>query len=286
MTGLGTGINLWIRSITWLWIITGTIGIFAHDHINGGAVSNDPGSALVFSNGDRYSTSKGWVMFLDGEDETGGWRIGTGLTFGALPASVSTGGPVAGHAALGSCLELEFVELLGPKGARLNVWQRYEDFGWRFLLVRLEVGGATGGQRIWLSENDGSAGSDPYGHIHGREFWVDQPGLYVLKVRLVDTSTQGTGGGPIHVPSAVLSLYLQAQNTLQAEWIHADGLKLSYAVRGHETWAVEESQALGEGAAWREVHRAGGSTQGFLASFVIDEGVGARFYRLRQVTGF
>ncbi|MCX6882007.1 MAG: hypothetical protein NTV12_05780 [Verrucomicrobia bacterium] len=259
---------------------------WAHDHINSGAQSEAQGSALYFPNGDRYSTAQGWVCFLDKQDVTSGWSFTDGVTFGSLPGTVSTGGPVVGHAAFGAFLELEFVDLKGPKGGTLAVWQRDEEFGTLTALLELTTGGSPKGQRIPLTESDGSPAADPYGHIHGREFWVDQPGLYVMRVRLVDSSTHGLNQGPIHSPSTILSLYLQAENTLQAERNEAGGLRLTYAVRGHETWAVEESPSVGVDAVWTEVHRAGGSTAGFLASWEPEVGLTPCFYRLRQVTGF
>ena len=101
-----------------------------------------------------------------------------------------------------------------------------------------------------LTESDGSPRSDPYDHIHGREFWVNKPGLYVMNVRLVDTSRNGLNQEPIHAPSEILSLYLQSRATLQAE-LRADGqLQVTFAVRAYEAWVLEESAKLATGSVW------------------------------------
>jgi hypothetical protein len=63
------------------------------------------------------------------------------------------------------------------------------------------VGTTAGTNRFALSENDGTAGADPYGHIHGRMFSATVPGWYVAGFRLVDTGRNGPGGGPRHAPS-------------------------------------------------------------------------------------
>lgn len=259
---------------------------WAHDHINSGAQSEAQGSALYFPNGDRYSTAQGWVCFLDKQDVTSGWSFTDGVTFGSLPGTVSTGGPVVGHAAFGAFLELEFVDLKGPKGGTLAVWQRDEEFGTLTALLELTTGGSPKGQRIPLTESDGSPAADPYGHIHGREFWVDQPGLYVLRVRLVDSSTHGLNQGPIHSPSEILSLYLQSRATLQGE-LRADGqVQVTFAVRAYEAWVLEESAELATGSVWREVHRVGGFNRSFLETWIPEPTVAARYYRLKQLTGW
>lgn len=259
---------------------------WGHDHINSGARSEAQGSALYFPNGDRYSTAQGWVCFLDKQDVTSGWSFTDGVTFGSLPGTVSTGGPVVGHAASGSFLELEFVSVQGPKGGRLEVWQRDEESGSATLLVQMTPGEISAPQRMALTESDGSPGSDPYGHIHGREFWVNKPGLYVMNVRLVDTSRNGLNQEPIHAPSEILSLYLQSRATLQAE-LKADGqVQVTFAVRAYEAWVLEESGELGIGSLWREVHRVGGFNRSFLETWIPEPTVAARYYRLKQVTGW
>jgi len=62
---------------------------------------------------------------------------------------------------------------------------------------------------IYVSESDGSPGSDPYGHIHGRVYSFSKPGYYRATWQFVDTSTNGPDGGPVDLPSAHYDQHLE-----------------------------------------------------------------------------
>ncbi len=264
----------------------------AHEdhHLDGGASAQTPGSPLVFSNGNDFSTESGWVMFLDGKDSTGMWYVGDELTVTSLSGSASTGGPAPGRAANGAFLQLQFLAVEGPAGSQMRISQEEftpdeEPTGNILQLLDLPVGPVVGDQKIPITEGEGSPGSDPFGHIHGRQFWADRPGLFTATVRLVDTSTNGPGGGPIHIPSAPLSIYFQADDTVQIAYTSAGGAELVFAVRELETVALESSPQLGAGAAWTEVYRNEASDDSHVNRWPLMPGDTARFFRLhRNVT--
>ena len=50
----------------------------------------------------------------------------------------------------------------------------------------------------------------PFGHIHGRRFTANKPGLYTVGFQFIDTGHAGTDGGPIHTPSKTNYFFFQA----------------------------------------------------------------------------
>jgi hypothetical protein len=113
-----------------------------------------------------------------------------------LAATAGYEGPVPGAPALGALIFAQIVSVEGPVGGAFAFW----DTGATSPTISVPVGSAnTNLHRI--SENDGSPGSDPYGHIHGQQLTATRPGLYTVAFRAFDLSTNGAGGGPIHLPS-------------------------------------------------------------------------------------
>ena len=261
----------------------------AHEdhHLDGGASALTPGSPLVFSNGADFSTESGWVMFLDGKDATGLWYTGDELTVTSLSGSASTGGPAPGRAADGAFLQLQFLAVDGPAGSQMRISQEEftpdeEPTGNILQLLDLPVGPVVGDQKIPITEGEGALGSDPFGHIHGRQFWVNRPGIFTATVRLVDTSTNGPGGGPIHTPSAPLSIYFQADDTVQIVYTSGVGAELMFAVRELEIVALESSPQLGAGAEWTEVYRNEPAEDSHVNRWALPSTDGARFFRLHR----
>jgi hypothetical protein len=183
-----------------------------HSHLNAGAFNADPFGAtqadqLFFANGDDFSSESGFKLSLTlaTSGTYSGFHQGN-LTFTALASTTANGGPSAYHAAPGSFIEVQLFSVAGPSGGTFGFWEA----GAVAPTFTLESGGI-GGTGMWnLSEGDGSAGSDPFGHVHGRRFTVDTPGLYTVGFRLLDTSTNGTGGGPIHTPSDLFYMNFEA----------------------------------------------------------------------------
>ncbi len=198
----------------------------------------------------------------------------------SLPATVENGGPVNNHAALGSRLEMELVSLAGPANGALSFWEPGE-MQPRFTLG---VSQASGTERIALSQGAGAPEDDPYGEIQGRHFGLTQPGLYCLGFRLVDTSTNGIDGGPIHAPSQFYHIYLQAGATLHS--IARQGSSVTAFFGGHagKSFYLETSCSLASGAAWRTV--AGPLTGTARLQSLTDPAVASPegYYRLRLTT--
>ena len=185
--------------------------VFAqHGHINAGAVGG-AGSQLYFVNGASFVTNSGYVLELP--LATNGPYAGLyngSVTFTALPATILAGGPAFGHAQPGAYIELKTVSVAGPSGGVFGYWIGDEDFGTAEKIFEVPVGTTNGTQMFNLTESDGSAGSDPFGHVHGRQFTLSEKGLYTMGFQLVDTSANGTGGGAVHQPSDIFYMYFRA----------------------------------------------------------------------------
>jgi len=170
-----------------------------HGHLNAGAVGINQDDALFFANGADFVTNSGYVVTLAYTNAgTYAGYFNVNLTITALPATGANGGPDADAAALGSFIRIELTSVSGPAGGTFTFWSGGVP---TFSLQS----GQTGTDQWNLSgAAAGSSGVDPFGHVHGRRFTVDQPGLYTVGFTLYDTSTNGVGAGPIHMPSETL----------------------------------------------------------------------------------
>jgi hypothetical protein len=209
----------------------------AHEHLEAGANSTSPGSPLVFVNASDYDTNSGYVFGLDAGDPGSpyeGYFFTGDLVFAALAATPAYGGPEANAAALGSHIEVVLEMVEGPAGATVGFWEtQMNGVDSTNLTWTVPVGLTNGTNHIVVSEADGSPGSDPYGHIHGRIYTVDQPGLYRVGFRYVDTSTNGPGGGPIQTPSDRFHLNWQADVTISGIVAATNQINLTYAAPSH-----------------------------------------------------
>jgi len=210
-------------------------------------MSTEQGATLYFENGDLYDINGAYDFYLAFTNSGSFSNLyqGAGVTFTALASTPDNGGPAPGHAADGAFLQLQFVSLSGPAGGEFDVWMQEEgDPNTNDRLFTLAVGTTNGTNLIALSESDGSPGVDPYGHIHGRTFTATKPGLYTLGCRVVDTSTNGTGGGPIHKPSVLYSFYFQAGSTISSWAKNADPFSLTFGTFAGQTCFVESTPDL------------------------------------------
>jgi hypothetical protein len=218
-----------------------------HIHINAGATNTTQDAQLYFPNGSAYNTSAGYDVYLtltNGGSFSNLYQ-GAGVTFTALASTPDNGGPAFGHAADGAVLQLQFVSMSGPPGGVFGVWtQDTGSPGGNSLLFTLPVGTTDGTNLLALSESDGSPGADPYGHIHGRTFTASKPGLYTLGCRIVDTSTNGTDGGPIHTPSAVYYIYFQAGPTISSWSKDSNSFSVRFGTAAGITYYVESTPNL------------------------------------------
>ena len=115
---------------------------------------------------------------------------------------------------------------------------------------------------IYVSESDGSPGSDPYGHLHGRVYSVTKPGLYTATWQYVDTSTNGPGGGPVDLPSLPFSTYYQADLTIAGIASDTNAVNVTFATPSNQpddlstppsNYTLESSLTLGPSALWQQV---------------------------------
>ena len=185
------------------------------------------------------------------------------LAFAALAATLDFGGPEPLAGALGARIAVVLETVEGPPGAQFGFWETAVDnVESTNLTWSVSVGLTQGTNQISVSENDGSAGADPYGHKHGRILSVTQPGFYRLGWRFVDVSTNGPAGGPIHAPSDRFFLYLQADVTIAKLTLGLAGAQVSFAAPSNlpdegtgpaTNYQLESTANLAAGAVWKPV---------------------------------
>ncbi|HVY71790.1 MAG TPA: hypothetical protein VHH73_17795 [Verrucomicrobiae bacterium] len=271
-------------AIGWL---AGMPVVAQHGHIYAGIVSPGPGAPLWFQNGDVWDTnsyggfagSPACIYFDDNIPDLYPGLYQTATTFVALPATIFTGGPSPYAASPGTYVELKFVSLQGPPGGTLKVWNEIDDPGSPFVMLSLPVGVTNGASHFNLSEGDPSDPSaDPYGHIHGRRFTLDKPGLYTVGLQLIDTSLNG----PVQSPSAVTYFYLQAGLSL-GDFSVSNHLAIArFGLPGSTDYVVESSPVM-PGTNWVTVTNIVGSSRSELR-WVADSNATTpdRFYRVRK----
>ena len=271
-----------VRLFLALAVTSGAVAMHAqdHGHLNAGAESQLPGSKLIFANGANFATNSGYIKTLTFTNATayaGYFQGNTTLT--VLPATAAYAGPDPQAPALGAYIFAQLVSLEGPSGGEFGFW----DTGATSPTITIKSG-ETGGTNLWrLTEADGSPDTDPYGHIHGRRWTLTKPGIYKLGLRVLDLSTNGPAGGPIHAPSDTLSTYVQAG--VNIVWIEPDidHTHVRFTAPLGNNWQVETSDSLTTDAIWTAV---GDPVIGADAiREVADESpvVGNRFYRLKGI---
>ena len=174
-----------------------------HGHLNAGATGHTQNSQLLWANGALFTAESGYVQTMT--LATSGRYTGlynSGPTVTALSS-------VEGGSAPGSFLTAEIVSLTGPAGGMFSFWEGIDQGGGSSPTFSIASGTLSGSYLFALSDVSLSAGfpeQDSFGHLHGRRFTVNQEGQYTLGIRVLDTSVNGSGGGPIHTPSDVLYL--------------------------------------------------------------------------------
>jgi len=286
---LASGANAarpWCRWGLSVWLAVGTAreAMAQHSHINAGARDAVAGAPLFIANAASFDVGSGFVVHLGlvSSPVYGPIYFGGGdVTFTSLAVTPDNGGPVRFAALPGAHLEAVLETLDGPAGGSLAFWDSDGFFDATEITFSVPVGTRDGTRRFVLSENDGSPGSDPYGHIHGRKFSVDVPGHYVLGLRLVDTGGNGPGGGPSHAPSEVTRFRFQAGVSIAELRVTGIGVSVGFATDPGRTYVVEAALGVGPGAVWTSV--AGPYTGDGRMRFTEDlPAVAApRFFRLR-----
>ena len=254
----------------------------ADTHIYAGAVGTNLNDALVFTVASLFDTNSGYSlpMVLRTNGFNAGFYRGDTVTFTALSGTDLGTGQVLGRALLGSRLAVQLVSVAGPAGGSVQFWEGDEENPGNQITFNVPVGETQGTNAFVISENDGAPGSDPYGHIHGREFSTSTGGLYTVGFRLIDVSTNGIGGGPMHSPSAVLPIYFQAGPVIESIVRATNGIRVQFRSAPGVTNVLEASLSPEVGG-WAAV-TAGLRGNSTLQSLVdTNPSSTNRFYRLR-----
>ena len=256
--------------------------IAADTHIYAGAVGTNLNDALAFTVASLFDTNSGYSlpMVLRTTGFNSGYYRGDSLTFTALSATDLGTGQVLGRALLGSRLAVQLVSVTGPAAGAVQFWEGDEENPGNQITFSVPVGEIRGTNAFIISENDGTPGSDPYGHIHGREFTTSTAGLYTVGFRLIDVSTNGIGGGPMHSPSAVLPIYFQAGPVIESIVRAPNGIRVQFRSAPGVTNVLEASPTP-VGGEWTAV-TAGLRGNSTLQSLVdLNPSPAIRFYRLQ-----
>ncbi len=179
-------------------------GQITFDHLNAGAIGTGYGDQLIWANGGTFATNAGYYAMPYASSGTYAGYYNSSPTMTVLPATGDNGGPVSLAPALGSFIQAQITLISAPDGGQFSFWLT----GATTPSFSLNVGDST--TLINLSSSDGSFGSDPYGHIHGRRFGATALGDYIVGLQLVDTSDNGLDGLPIHTPSEMLYMDFRA----------------------------------------------------------------------------
>lgn len=274
-----------------------SVGLRAqHIHISAGAYENSPGAPLQFIEGYLYDTnSYGGVypacVFMVKDDPNAPFYpdlYQTDISFTSRPATIFTGGPALYAAEFGSYLELVVRTVQGPPGGTIGVWREDDEFEPTSSanLFSVPVGTSNGTNRINLTQSPAEGGweNDPYGHVHGRRFTANKPGLYVVGLQLVDTSRAGPGGLPNHSPSATNYFYFQAGLVAQLVKKTNHTAHIRFGLRGFKDYYLEANDQLGTTTNWLPVVYERGAAHSDIHTLVDTNATNAtRFYRIREV---
>jgi hypothetical protein len=238
--------------------------LWAHDHLAAGATTNTPGATLIFQNDGDFGGDTGFVFNLTpgtSDDPYLGYYYTSEISFVALAATPDNGGPEPGNAVPGTYVQIKLLNIEGPAGAMFGFWETAQDgVDSTNLTWSLPVPFYNGTNLIHVSENTGSPGSDPYGHLHGRIYSFDKPGLYKVTWQFVDTSTNGPNGGPVDLPSAPFYLYYQADLTIGGIRVATNGVNVTFScpsnipdsgVGPSANYELQSSPTLGTNALWQ-----------------------------------
>lgn len=257
----------------------------ADTHIYAGASGTNQNDKLVFSNGllfDATQSSYALPQVLRTNGLNAGHYRGDTITFSGLAATTPNGGPIPNHAAFGSRLGVQVVSVDGPAGGIFAFWEGDGESDLGVITFSVPVGTTNGSHHLVISQNGGEAGADPYGHIHGRQFTTSLPGTYLVGLRVIDLSTNGVGGAPIHAPSDVLLVRFQAGLRIENIQTLTNRVMLSYRCPPGISNVLEATESVVSGT-WQPAAaplRGNNNLQTFTDT---NAPAGRRFYRLRQL---
>lgn len=274
------------RAFVWLLaLVSGANAAAQHSHVNAGAKSPTVGSQLSFANGAGFEAASGFLIHLNPVQSPAYGPIfygGNTVTFTALPAFPDNGGPSALAALPGTRIDMVFETLDGPAGGALSLWDSFDGFfDATEITFTVPVGTTAGIHGMALSENDGTPGTDPYGHIHGRKFSANLPGLYVAGFRLVDRSANGPAGTPLHAPSELAYFNFQAGVTIADLAFTSDGVRVRFGSDTSHSYFLETTDDLAPASQWRTIAGPIPGTGRLITVESIPAMTGPAYFRLR-----
>jgi hypothetical protein len=212
----------------------------AHGHLYIGASSRAPGTQLFFDNEYEFAAASNYVKTLTFDTTTKYSNYFQGnitLTGRALYSSNS--GPETFAASPGTFIQASIAKVEGPPGGEFAFWEN----GNNAPTIRVASGNMST-NLFQITSGILSPTSDPYGHIHGRRFTATKPGIYKVSFKAWDTSTNGSGGGPVHTPSELCPVYFQAG--LMARSITRTGAMatITYGSFTNSTFTIESATNL------------------------------------------
>lgn len=260
-----------------------------HGHLNAGAHAPEQNSQLYFVNGASFVEDSGFAIsmnYREPEEPYGGYYSGT-LTLSALAATPLAGGPAPGHATIGSHIVARIETVDGPEGGIWGFWESNWVLGSDQPTYSVPVGTTDGVETFALSENEGLPEDDPFGHIHGRRFTVNKPGLYTVGFRLLDTSTNGDDNGPIHAPGDLFRMrFLAVSNDPPDLTISREGqiLLLEWTSRAGKSYRMKS--ALSADGSWETLGDDLEGTGEVLQTQVVltSESSRHRFFQLEEIS--
>ncbi len=253
-------------------------------HWFAGAASTNQGSQLIF-NAANFVASSGYAYWLTPSNSgtyAGLYNSGN-PTWTALAQTTNNGAtPSPFAAAPGSFLRLKLVSLAGPSNGNYFFF----DEGAVSPTFAMAVGSTPSNYVLNLSDPSigaGAPGADPYGHIHGRRHAVDKPGTYTLGIQVLDSSTNGPGGGPIHTNSGLYLLNYQAGESISSVTPGSNGVDVKFPTRAGSSYYVQASTNVADTNGWMVVSTNSGNNY-FRTQTHTNPVSGPGYYRLKITT--
>jgi len=220
-----------------------------HGHLRIGARSTAPGTPLYFVNGADFASTNGYVKTLT---FTNSGRYAEyyqqNITFTVQAATPDAGGPEPDPPALGSWIWARILSVQGPAGGAFGFWEA----GATTPTIGLGSG-ETGTNSFKITLADGSPGTDPFGHIHGRRFTATKPGIYVVTFQAYDASVNGTDGGPIHMSTEPIQISFQAGVNVQVVEARDNRAVIRLGAMAGLNWQLEAADSLDPQPMWQEI---------------------------------
>ncbi|HMP81805.1 MAG TPA: hypothetical protein PKA41_03765 [Verrucomicrobiota bacterium] len=204
------------------------------------------------------------------------------VTFAALPATLWTGGPAPAAAAKGAFIVARIATVAGPAGGEFSLWQENDDATAAQKLFTIPTGTTNSAHQFNVSEGITFPEPDPFGHIHGRRFTVNKPGLYTVGFQMRDTSTSHVDGTPVHSPGHTNYFYFQAGVFISDFSKTNNVARFRFGAQFFHDYHIDYNDNLSS-TNWVKFAEVIGANHSDVHTIVDTNATGpARFYRLRE----